>query len=196
MQQLHSFFRFAQRALILAMLIIQPPSNAIALTIENVMFPDTISIGNRQIPLRGAALLRWLSIFKVYVAALYLPEMEVPQNVPAEDIPKRLEISYLVSIDGPDSGKGAEAILERNLSADDLARLRTRIGKLNAVYRDVKPGDRYALSYLPGKGKELSYNGRPLITIEGDDFAAAYFAIWLGSDPNDRDMRDQLVKGA
>ncbi len=186
--------RLGQRALVLALLIFQPPGNAAALTIEDVTFPDTISIEDQQLPLRGAALLRWLGIFRVYVAALYLPEGGAPDEALA-DIPKRLEISYLVSIDGPDFGKGAEAILERNLSADELARLRTRIDKLNAVYRKVKPGDRYALTYVPGKGTELSYNGRPLINIEGADFAAAYFAIWLGSDPIDQDMRNQLVKG-
>ena len=192
----HALSRLGQRTLVLALLIFQPPGNAAALTIENVTFPDRISIENQQLPLRGSALLRWLSIFKVYVAALYLPEMENVQDVLAEDIPKRLEISYLVSIDGPDFGKGAEAILERNISADELARLRTRIDKLNAVYRKVSPGDRYALTYILGKGTELSYNGSPLITIEGADFAAAYFAIWLGSDPIDQDMRNQLVKGA
>ena len=191
----HTLSRLGQRTLVLTLLIFQPPGNAAALTIEDVTFPDTISIEDQQIPLRGAALLRWLSIFKVYVAALYLPEMENTQDVLAEDIPKRLEISYLVSIDGPDFGKGAEAILERNLSADELDRLRARIDKLNAVYRKVKPGDRYALTYVPGKGTELSYNGRPLINIEGADFAAAYFAIWLGSDPIDQNMRNQLVKG-
>ena len=141
-----SVSRLAQRTLVFTLLFFQPLSNAAALTIENVTFPDTISIENKQIPLRGASLLRWLSIFKVNVAALYLPEMETPQDVLAEDIPKRLEISYLVSIDGPDFGKGAEAILGRNISADDLARLRTQIDKLNAVYRNVKPGDRYALT--------------------------------------------------
>ena len=146
MLPLHSFSRLAQRTLVFALLIFQPLSNAAALTAEEVTFPDTISIENKQIPLGSAALLRWLSIFKVNVAALYLPEMETPQNVLAEDIPKRLEISYLVSIDGPDFGKGAEAILGRNISADDLARLRTHIDKLNAVYRNVKPGDRYALT--------------------------------------------------
>ena len=130
----------------------------------------------------------------MYVAALYLPQNHPSDKVLA-DIPKRLEISYLVSIDGPDFGKGAEAILERNVTPNELARLRTRIDQLNAVYRDVKPGDRYALTYTPGSGTELSYNGSPLITIEGADFAAAYFGIWLGENPIDVKMRNRLISG-
>lgn len=186
-----TFFRLTTRTLLFSLLALQP-LNVAALTIEDVTFQESVSIDNRQIPIRGAALLRWLKIFKVYVAALYLPENSAPDDVLA-DIPKRLEISYLVSIPGPDFGKGAEAVLERNHTRAELARLRARIDQLNAVYRDVKPGDRYALTYVPGRGTELSYNGRPLITIEGADFAAAYFGIWLGKDPIDSDMRRRLI---
>ncbi len=193
MQALQTFLRLAKRTLLFTLLVVQP-INVVALTVEDVTFQESVSIDNKQIPIRGVALLRWLKIFKVYVAALYLPENGSSHNVLA-DIPKRLEISYLVSIPGPDFGKGAEAILERNNSSSELARLRSRIDKLNAVYRDVKPGDRYALTYVPGQGTELSYNGRPLITIEGADFAAAYFGIWLGKDPIDQEMRSRLISG-
>lgn len=186
-----AILRFITRILLLTLLIVQP-MKAAALTVEGVTFQESVSIHNKQIPIRGAALLRWLNIFKVYVAALYLPESDAPNDALA-DIPKRLEISYLVSIPGPDFGKGAEAILERNNSPEALARLRDRIDQLNAVYRDVKPGDRYALTYVPGQGTELSYNGQPLITIQGADFAAAYFGIWLGKDPIDLKMRSRLI---
>ena len=185
--------RLTKRTLVCILLVLLP-LNVAALTIENISFEESVRIDNQQIPIRGVALLRWMRIFKVYVAALYLPQNFASDEVLA-DIPKRLEISYLVSIDGPDFGKGAEAILERNVTPDELARLRTRIDQLNAVYRDVKPGDRYALTYTPGSGTELSYNGNPLITIEGADFAAAYFGIWLGKNPIDVKMRNRLIGG-
>ncbi|MDD1633559.1 MAG: chalcone isomerase family protein, partial [Methylococcaceae bacterium] len=63
----------------------------------------------------------------------------------------------------------------------------------NRLYRDVKEGDRYALDYAPGKGTTLSLNGSPLGTIEGADFAAAYYAIWLGAKPISDTMRDELT---
>ena len=191
MQVFRAILQFITRTLLFALLIVQP-MKATALTVEGVTFQDSVSVNNRQIPIRGATLLRWLNIFKVYVAALYLPESDAPNDVLA-DIPKRLEISYLVSIPGPDFGKGAEAILERNNTPEVLARLRGRIDQINAVYRDVRPGDRYALTYVPGQGTELSYNGQPLITIQGADFAAAYFGIWLGKDPIDLKMRSRLI---
>jgi hypothetical protein len=181
-------------SLLLWTLLLCQPLQAASRSVADISFEESASIDGRQVPLRGVALLRWLNIFKVYVAALYLPEGSASNDVLA-DIPKRLEISYLVSIPGPDFGKGAEAILERNILPDELARLRNRIDRLSAAYLDVKPGDRYALTYAPGKGTELSYNGRPLIFIEGADFAAAYFAIWLGEDPIDGEMRSKLING-
>ena len=183
--------RLCTPVLLFALLLL-PPMHVSAQTVEGVTFQQSVRIEDQQVPLRGAALLRWLKIFKVYVAALYLPENTTLADVLA-DVPRRLEISYLVDIPGPDFGKGAEAVLERNNSPEELARLRSRIDRLNAVYRDVKPGDRYALTYVPGQGTERSYNGEPLVTIEGADFSAAYFGIWLGKDPIDKEMRRRLI---
>jgi acyl-CoA synthetase (AMP-forming)/AMP-acid ligase II len=76
-----------------------------------------------------------------------------------------------------------------------LARIQSRIERINAAYRDVKPGDRYSLTYLPGRGTELALNGKPLIVIEGADFAAAYFGIWLGREPIDENLKRDLLKG-
>ena len=108
-------------------------------------------------------------------------------------MPKRLEISYLVSIKGNDFGRGAEPILKRNQTPSEMGLLRSRIDRINDAYRDVKPGDRYALTYLPGRGTELALNGAPLTVIEGADFAAAYFGIWLGREPIDGKLKRDLL---
>ena len=179
--------------LLLAVLLFLP-SSAHALTVENVTFADSTAIGGKPVPLRNAALLRYLKFIKAYVAALYLPEGIKPEDV-LTDVPKRLEINYLVSIKGPDFGKGAAPTLERNQTPAELAKLQSRIDRINATYRDVKPGDRYALTYLPGRGTELALNGTPLIVIEGADFAAAYFGIWLGRESIDDKLKRDLLKG-
>jgi len=178
---------------ILGVALTSLPSQAYAFTIENTSFAKTVTIGEQRVPLHGAALLRWQKLVKVYVAALYLPEQTKPSEA-LSDIPKRLEISYLISIKGADFGKAAEPVLARNVSEEELVGLRSRIDRINAAYRNIKPGDRYALSYQPGKGTELSWNNQPLITIEGADFAAAYFGIWLGSKPLDKKFKKAVLK--
>jgi hypothetical protein len=79
------------------------------------------------------------------------------------------------------------------VSAEQYAALHERIEALAGLYRDVKPGDRYALTYVPDKGTTLSLNGEPLGSIPGDDFANAVFAIWLGDKPIDVKFRNQLL---
>jgi hypothetical protein len=46
---------------------------------------------------------------------------------------------------------------------------------------------------VPGAGTELALNGNRLGVVEGADFAAAYFRIWLGDSPVDTRLRDQLL---
>jgi len=169
-----------------------PPSRA--LTIEKVPFADSIQVAGSTLPLHNAALLRYMKVIKAYVAALYLPEGVSPEEV-LSDVPKRLELSYLVAIKGPDFGKGAAPTLARNQTPAELTRLQGRIDRINATYKDVKAGDRYALTYLPGRGTELALNGTPLVVIEGADFAAAYFGIWLGREPIDDKLKRDLLKG-
>ena len=180
-------------AIILTSLNIQS-QRAYALTVENVSFADSVTIGGTPVPLHNAALLRYLKFIEAYVAALYLPEDITPENVLA-DVPKRLEINYLVSIKGADFGKGAEPTLKLNLTPAELTILRSRVDRINSIYQDVKPGDRYALTYMPGRGTELALNSTPLTVIEGADFAAAYFGIWLGRDSIDDKLKRDLLKG-
>lgn len=91
------------------------PSPANALTVENITFADSTIIGGKAVPLRNAALLRYLKVIKAYVAALYLQE-GVRAEAVLSDVPKRLQLSYLVSIRGPDFDKGAAPVLARNLT--------------------------------------------------------------------------------
>jgi len=188
-------YRYASLSfsLLLAALVIMQPGSVCAMTVQGVTFAESVREGNTVLRLHNSALLRYLKVIKAYVAAVYLPEGVPPDKV-LEDVPKRLEISYLVSIKGSDFGRGAEPVLVRNQAPEELARLRNRIDRLNSIYRDVKPGDRYALTYLPGRGTELTLNGVPLTVIEGADFAEAYFGIWLGREPIDDRLKRDLLK--
>jgi hypothetical protein len=181
-------------ALLCLLLLSGPAAPARALTVQGVSFAETLQAGDVALRLHGAALLRYKKIIKAYVAALYLPEGTAPERALA-DVPKRLEISYMVAIKGGDFAKGADPVLARHHGAAELERLRGRIERLHGAYLDVKPGDRYALTYLPGRGTELTLNGKPLVVIEGADFASAYFGIWLGADPIDGKLRRDLLKG-
>jgi hypothetical protein len=181
------------RATQLAMAILFAAASSEAAKIEGVEFDERITAGDRMLALQSLGLLRYRVFFKGYVAALYLEPGAEPANA-LEAVPKRLELEYFWDIGGEKFGPVAESALARNLDERSFERLRPQIEALHQQYEDVKPGDRYALTYLPGEGTELAKNGVRLALVPGEEFARAYFRIWLGEAPLDRDLRDQLLK--
>jgi hypothetical protein len=164
-----------------------------AAEIEGVHFAEQYERNGVALALHCTGLIRYKVLFKGYVAGLYLGAGVAAEEALA-DVPKRLELSYFWSINGADFGKAADEILARNVDSDTLARLRPRLERINALYETVNPGDRYALTYVPGLGTELTLNGRSKGIIPGADFAAAYFRIWLGDRSIDTALRDQLLE--
>jgi len=160
--------------------------------IEGVRFPDQLQMGEAQLQLRGAGLLRYRTIIKAYVAALYLEESMRSAQVLGENA-RRLEIEYFWSIRAEQFVKATVDGISRNVDAATLESLEASIATFNAFYEDVEPGDRYSITYLPGRGTELALNGEAKGVVEGADFAAALFAIWLGPNPLDEKLRRKLL---
>lgn len=160
--------------------------------IEGVTFAKRHEAAGAALDLRCVGVMRWMYVVKAYVAALYLGH-DVQPDVVLTDVPKRLEINYFYAIPAKDFVKATVMTIAANTDAATLAQLRPQIDALNALYRDVKPGDRYALTYLPGRGTELAFNGQPLGNVPGAEFARAMFAIWLGAKPLDESLKSQLL---
>ncbi len=166
--------------------------SAEAAKIENVYFPNEYTAENLKLKIRGTALLRYMVFIKAYVGGLYLPE-NVPADAALSEVPKRLEVAYFQPIKGKDFGPATREMIAKNVDAQTFEQLQQKIELHNSLYEDVKPGDRYALTYIPGKGTELTLNGEPKGIIEGSEFAAALFAIWLGPNPIDKTFKKQIL---
>lgn len=178
--------------LLLSLVAMSGPSAAAAnISVGDVTFSKTVMVTDTPLNLRGAAVLTYLSFIKAYAGALYLPAAAGDWDAP--DVPRRLELSYYRAIKAEDFDRATRKKMADNVDAAGYAALKARLDQFCALYRDVSPGDRYALNYVPGRGTELALNGSALGVIEGADFAAAVFAIWLGSDPIDADFRNALL---
>ncbi len=180
-------------ALIIALLLLlAAPPTTHAAVIEGIAFDKTHRIQETELHLRGYGLLRYLVFIKAYVGALYMLPGEAAAQV-LGPTPRRLELEYFHAIAAEDFAAATRQKIADNVSAETLAAIAEQLERFNGFYRDVQPGDRYALTYLPGQGTELALNGEVLGRIPGDDFAAAVFAIWLGPDPIDTAFRDTLL---
>jgi hypothetical protein len=174
-----SFFVFAERT----------P----AAEIEEVTFQDKIIVANEEFQLYGVALLKYMLFFNGYVGALYLPASIDPADAMG-DVSKHLVLHYFHDIKKEDFQTSTTAIIKQNVSEASYQNIEDRVQTFNALYRDVRSGERYSLTYIKGKGSTLALNGKTLGTIPGDDFCVAVFSIWLGENPIDEHFRDTLLQ--
>jgi hypothetical protein len=80
-----------------------------------------------------------------------------------------------------------------NLSREQMEAIDQGAKTLYSLYRDVKPGDRYSFTYIPGIGSQIALNGKILGTISGLDFAHGMLSIWLGPNPLDQTLKKALL---
>ena len=162
-----------------------------AAVIEEIRFNETYVAEDNKLRLTGVGLLRYWG-FKAYVGAFYLEEGVSYDNF-MSDTAKRIELEYFRSIKGKDFGPATNKSIAKNVDSKTFNRLRPQIEFHNSLYQDVQPGDRYSLTYVPGRGTELALNGQPKGIIEGAEFAAAVFSIWLGPKPMNETFKKQLL---
>ncbi|MEN6474007.1 MAG: chalcone isomerase family protein [Syntrophaceae bacterium] len=163
-----------------------------AVNVAGVNMDKTVTLEGHPAVLVGAGLLRYRTVFKGYVAGLYLERGHGAEDV-FTDIPKRLEIEYFHAIPAQGFIDATQLGLVNNLSREQLASIQNRANTLYALYRDVKPKDRYAFTYIPGIGSRIALNNKVLGTISGLDFANAFFSIWLGRNPLDQKLKQALL---
>jgi hypothetical protein len=160
--------------------------------VAGVRIDKTTNLEGHQAVLVGAGLLRYRTVFKGYVAGLYLEAGHGAEDV-FKDIPKCLVIEYFHAIPAQGFIDATQLGLANNLSRDQLAAIQNRANTLYALYRDVKPKDRYAFTYIPGIGSRMALNDKVLGTISGLDFANAFLSIWLGRNPLDQKLKQTLL---
>lgn len=185
--------KFSVGAFLVMVFASQAAATGTVREVGGVPFVEEVEAHGVRMRLHGAGVLWYRVVFRGYVAALYLPDGAEPNRV-LDDIPKRLEIHYFWSIPAQAFGEVANKVLRQNLSSQEFAAIAARVEELHRVYENVRPGDRYALTYVPGIGTELSLNGVVKARVPGADFAAAYFSIWLGDQPLDAALKRALLR--
>ncbi len=184
--------RIIRRCILVPLMIMFAVMPVAGAEIEGVVFDDVVQIDQTRFDLQGTALLRYMVVFKGYVGAFYLPE-NMGYRQALQDVPRHLVLEYFHAIKAGQFAKATRVTIAENLTAEELKRLEPSIEKLADAYRDVSPGDRYALTYFPGQGTRLALNDKILTVIPGAAFSRAVFSIWIGSRPIDKTFRDQVL---
>lgn len=178
-----------RRALLVSVLIAVP---AFAGELKGVKMVDTLEAGGKKLVLNGMGL-RTKAIFKVYVAGLYLEEKSSdPAVVTSKDQVRQVQMVMLRDLEKHKITEAIVAGFEKN-SGDKMAALKERLDKLNASVPDLKEGQIFKLTYVPGKGTTVKGGDAGEVVIEGKDFADALFSVWLGKTPVDDDLKSGML---
>lgn len=164
---------------------------------DGVSFPQHIQAGGRTLTLNGLGLRKatFLGI-KVYVGALYLahPTADANSILTSRD-PLEIELRFVFHATAGQMRAAWREGFEKS-APHQLPQLQSRIAQLQGWMTGVGSGQRMTFVRVPGVGIEYSLDGEPHGTITGDDFAAAFLAIWLGSSPPNPQLRTGLLGGA
>jgi hypothetical protein len=181
-----------KRSLILAGLLVLAASFAQAGEVAGVRVPDTVTVDGKTLKLNGAGV-RKKMIFKVYVAGLYVetPSKDATTLVSSSQV-KSMRLHLLRGLKGSQVSNAIVEGFERNSKAA-LPQLKARLDQLAKMIPDMKEGEAIALTWIPDKGTEVTVRGTNAGTIEGRDFADALFAVWLGPDPVQADLKKALA---
>ncbi len=157
-----------------------------------VRMPDTVTVEGKTLRLNGMGL-RKKVVFKVYVAGLYLEKTSsAAAAVISSDEVKQMRLHVLRSLTAKQVTEAIEEGFEKN-SKPQMAVLKDRLQKFSSMFSDVAEGDLILMTYVPGKGLTVSVKGSEKGTVEGKDFADALFAVWLGPNPVQEDLKKALL---
>jgi hypothetical protein len=160
--------------------------------IPDPRLPAQVTIGDTALNRCSIATVKALLVFKVGYASIYTQDCAALATDFYGSM-KQLSFEYHRDVPGDAFAKAAANFLQKNLPPDTWTALEAKINTFNGHYRDIGPGDRYDLVYMPGEGLRLLLNGELLVAETDTVFAHAYFEIWFGEDPYDRTLKSRLL---
>ncbi|MGC8702202.1 MAG: chalcone isomerase family protein [Thiomonas sp.] len=174
--------------------------SAQALTLHGVDIPPQVELGGKTLVLNGAGT-RYVFLFKVYTAALYLPQKSAqPQAIYSMAGPKELKLTMLRDVSGKELGDKLNEGIKNNLTPEEFNAFipsLVQLGGLFAQKSQVKTGETVTFSDIPGKGCTIAIDGVPTGSVFTEpQFFNSMLKIWLGKDPAEGRLKRALLGNA
>ncbi len=162
--------------------------------ISDVALDNTVSINGSSLMLNGGGLREKLWI-DLYVGALYVTnKTNDAAKVMSADEPMNIRLHIVSTLITSEKMIGAVDDGFDKSAGDKRSSLEPRIDMFKSAFKEeIKEGDVYDISWLPGTGTVIYKNGSKVSTIEGLDFKTALYGIWFCDDPADDDLKEGML---
>lgn len=129
--------------------------------------------------------------FDVYVASLW-SDASVLRADQWHTQRLALELNYLRDFEGKAIAKRSIDEMQQQ-SPLPPERARAWASTLEALFPDVRKGQRLTGIYVPGNSAHFLFNDKPLGSIADAELAQRFFAIWLAPNTSAPALRQQLL---
>ena len=184
------------RCLITAAALLALAVPALAAEVAGVKLEDAADVGGKNLVLNGAGV-RTRLMFKVYVAALYLPAKAADLPATLAQSPRRVQMTLLRNVGADDLVGALVEGMTANNPAQDMAAVKPQTDQLVTIMKSIgeaKTGDVVALDFVGGETR-VGHNGKTIGTIGGAPFNDALMKIWLGDKPVQADLKKAMLGG-
>lgn len=175
--------------MLLALGAAAPPASCVSVPAQDPAAAGAVLPGAR---LAGQGRLTWWGL------AVYDAQLWVAPGFAAQDFavhPFALELRYLRELRGFAIAQHSIDEMRRGGKFSEQQALQWQQA-LQRLLPDVGPGDRITGVHAPGQGARFLVNGKPAGVIADPQFAALFFAIWLGPATSQPGLRAALLGAA
>ncbi|WP_298320773.1 chalcone isomerase family protein [uncultured Aquimarina sp.] len=162
--------------------------------VEDVTLPNTVTFSGEDLTINGAGM-REKFFFDIYAGGLYLKKKNTQANsIAAADETMAIKlhiVSGMMSRSKMESAlrDGFKKSTKGNTSSLD-ERINTFVG---FIKEEIEEGQIYDIVYEQGKGSVIYKDGVEKGYVEGLDFKKALFNIWIGDNPADKDLKNEML---
>lgn len=171
-------------------------TTAQALEVEGVQVSDSVTLmGSRtRLTLNGAGL-RAKFLTKLYVAALYLPQLANNADaVLKQNGPNRVTLFIVKDqITRAEFAEEFQTGFSKNQTEQEFNALKPQIAQFTNLFPTVVKGDTVILEYTPQAGTRVYINGDLKGAMPGKEFHRSLLKCWLGKDAIDNSLRMSLL---
>lgn len=162
--------------------------------VGEVDLPDTLKIGDSSLVLNGAGI-RNKYFLDVYVAGIYLPAAshDAAAILKADEVQS---VRLVITSSRITRQRLLDSIEDgvRKSAGKDYPKHQPRMQELwDAITFEVKPGDTFEFTWIPGEGTHVSMNGKLLRMIAEHEFKQVLFGIWLSPNPVQESLKQEML---
>ncbi len=163
-----------------------------------VAMPESLEADDQTLVLSGSGVRRVLYM-EPYAAGLYLQAPATDGSaIMAADEPMILRLHILAPMSRRMMVRSLyNGMVDAAESLEyDFSQLVQRFDRLaDSFANDIEQGDTIEFRYIPGRGTRIVRNGRSQGMIDGLDFKAVFFGVWLNEKkPADKNLRAALLR--